>query len=71
ALREVMLLADKANAFVDAYKPWELAREEGQENRLQQICSDALNMFRLLTIYLKPVLPVVAENVEKFLGISP
>jgi methionyl-tRNA synthetase len=71
ALREVMLLADKANAFVDAYKPWELAREEGQETKLQQVCSDALNMFRLLTIYLKPVLPVVAQNVEKFLGISP
>jgi methionyl-tRNA synthetase len=71
ALREVMLLADKANAFVDAHKPWELAREEGQDARLQQVCSDALNMFRLLTVYLKPVLPMVAENVEKFLGISP
>jgi len=71
ALREVMLLADRANAFVDAYKPWELAREEGQDQQLQQVCSDALNMFRLLTLYLKPVLPVVAENVEKFLGIAP
>jgi methionyl-tRNA synthetase len=71
ALREVMLLADKANAFVDAHRPWELAREEGQEAKLQQVCSDALNMFRLLTLYLKPALPVVAENVEKFLGISP
>ncbi len=71
ALREVMLLADKANAYVDAFKPWELAREEGQEKKLQQVCSDALNMFRLLTIYLKPVLPVVAQNVEKFLGIAP
>ena len=71
ALREVMLLADKANAFVDAHKPWELAREEGQDARLQQVCSDALNMFRLLTVYLKPVLPMVAQNVEKFLGISP
>jgi len=66
-----MLLADKANAFVDAHKPWELAREEGQDARLQQVCSDAMNMFRLLTVYLKPVLPMVAQNVEKLLGISP
>ena len=71
ALREVMLLADKANAFVDAHKPWDLARQNGEESRLQQVCSDALNMFRLLTLYLKPVLPVVAENVERFLGIEP
>ena len=71
ALREIMLLADKANAFVDAHKPWELAREQGQEQQLQQVCSDALNIFRLLTLYLKPVMPVVAENVEQFLGVSP
>ena len=71
ALREVMLLADKANAFVDNNKPWELAREQGQEAKLQQVCTDALNMFRLLTLYLKPVLPVVAQNVERFLGIEP
>ena len=71
ALREVMLLADKANAFVDTNKPWELARQEGEDGKLQQVCTDALNMFRLLTLYLKPVLPVVAQNVEQFLGIEP
>ena len=71
ALREVMQLADKSNAFVDTHKPWELARQEGEEARLQQVCTDALNMFRLLTLYLKPVLPMVARNVEQFLGIEP
>jgi len=71
ALREIMLLADKANAFVDAHKPWELAREQGQEQQLQQVCSDALNIFRLLTLYLKPVMPVVAKSVEQFLGVPP
>ncbi len=68
ALREVMALTDKANLFVDQNKPWEIAKQAGSEQRLQQVCSDALNMFRLLTIYLKPVLPALATEVEKFLG---
>lgn len=71
ALREVMLLADKANAFVDLNKPWDLAKQEGQDTKLQQVCSDALNMFRILTVYLKPVLPLLAGQVEEFLGIEP
>ena len=71
ALRDVMLLADKANQFVDAEKPWELAKEKGQDGRLQQVCTDALNMFRLLTLYLKPTLPKVAAEVEHFLGLPP
>jgi methionyl-tRNA synthetase len=71
ALRDVMLLADKANQFVDAEKPWELARQKGQDGRLQQVCTDALNMFRLLTLYLKPTLPKVAAEVEYFLGLPP
>jgi len=71
ALREVMLLADKANSFVDLNKPWELAKQTGQEEKLQQVCTDALNMFRLLTLYLKPVLPQVADKVEQFLSIEP
>jgi methionyl-tRNA synthetase len=71
ALREVMALTDKANQFVDQNKPWEIAKQAGSEQRLQQVCSDALNMFRLLTIYLKPVLPALAKDVEKFLGTKP
>jgi methionyl-tRNA synthetase len=70
-LREVMALTDKANLFVDQNKPWEIAKQAGSEQLLQQVCSDALNMFRLLTIYLKPVLPALAANVEKFLGTQP
>jgi methionyl-tRNA synthetase len=71
ALREVMLLADKANSFVDLNKPWELAKQTGQDGKLQQVCSDALNMFRLLTLYLKPVLPQLSQKVELFLAIEP
>jgi methionyl-tRNA synthetase len=71
ALREVMLLADKANQFVDGEKPWDLAKQPGTEARLQQVCSDALNMFRLLALYLKPVLPKLAADVESFLRIPP
>jgi methionyl-tRNA synthetase len=68
-LREVMRLADIANQFVDEQKPWELAKQAGNEEKLQHVCSIALNLFRLLTIYLKPVLPALAGNVEKFLNI--
>ncbi|NDV11739.1 methionine--tRNA ligase [Crenobacter caeni] len=71
ALRDVMALADLVNAYVDANKPWELARQEGQDARLQEVCSVLINAFRLLTIYLKPVLPKLSEGVEAFLGIDP
>ncbi len=71
ALRDVMALADEVNAYVDANKPWELAKQEGQDARLQEVCTVLLNAFRLLTIYLKPVLPKLAEGVEAFLGVAP
>jgi methionyl-tRNA synthetase len=71
ALRDVMALADEVNAYVDANKPWELAKQEGQDVRLQEVCTVLLNAFRLLTIYLKPVLPKLAEGVESFLGVAP
>jgi methionyl-tRNA synthetase len=71
ALREVMLLADRANQFVDAEKPWELAKQPGAEARLHAVCTEAIALFRLLTIYLKPVLPAVAARVESFLAIAP
>jgi methionyl-tRNA synthetase len=69
ALREVMALADVANQFVDERKPWELARQPGKERELQEVCSTALELFRVLTVYLKPVLPKLAENAERFLNL--
>jgi methionyl-tRNA synthetase len=71
ALREIMLLADKVNEYVDQNKPWELAKKEGMEARLQDVCSTCIEAFRLLTIYLKPVLPALAAQVEAFLGCAP
>ena len=70
ALRDIMLLTDKANQFVDQEKPWELAKQDGQDAKLHRVCSEALNMFRLLTLYLKPVLPKLATQVEAFLQIE-
>lgn len=69
ALREIMALADKANGYVAAAAPWDLAKKEGQESNLHVVCSEALEMFRLLTLYLKPVLPNLAAAVEAFLNI--
>ncbi len=71
ALREVMLLTDRVNAYVDQNKPWELAKQAGMEARLQDVCTVCIEAFRLLTIYLKPVLPALAVQVEAFLGTKP
>ena len=65
AIRKIMALADKANVYVNDFKPWELAKQEGQDARLHMICSAALKYFAILTTYLKPILPTVAEKVEK------
>ncbi|HEU0233868.1 MAG TPA: methionine--tRNA ligase [Gallionella sp.] len=71
ALREIMRLADQANADVAVAAPWATAKQEGHEARarLHLDCSGALEMFRLLTLYLKPVLPKLAKDVEAFLNI--
>ncbi len=71
ALREVMQLADRVNEYVDRHKPWELARQAGQEAPLHDVCTVCIEAFRLLTIYLKPVLPALAARVEAFLRIEP
>jgi len=71
ALREVMALADRVNEYVDRVKPWELAKRPGADAELQQACSVSIECFRLLTIYLKPVLPAVAAQVEAFLKVPP
>src|SRR6185503_11826393 len=68
ALRAVMHWADQANAFVDQVKPWELAKKAGGDAALQRACSDSIQIFRLLTIYLKPVMPALARQVERFLN---
>ncbi len=70
-LREVMLLADRVNEYVDAHKPWELAKQAGQEARLHDVCTTCIEAFRLLTTMLKPVLPALAAQVETFLNIAP
>mgnify|MGYP002737406193 CR=1 FL=1 len=71
ALREIMALTDLANQYVDVHKPWEIAKQDGRNAELQTVCTVALNAFRLLTLYLKPVLPQLAEKVEAFLTIAP
>jgi len=71
AIREVMALTDLANQYVDGVKPWELAKQQGREQELHAACTNALNLFRLLTILLKPVLPALAAKVEKFLNVGP
>ncbi|MEI7612711.1 MAG: methionine--tRNA ligase, partial [Betaproteobacteria bacterium] len=71
ALREVMALADAANVVVNDRKPWELAKQDGKDAELHAACSEAIEAFRLLTLYLKPVLPKLAEAVEAFLNIAP
>ena len=68
ALREVMALTDVVNEYVDANKPWELAKQEGQDARLQQVCSELINAFRILTVYLSPVLPKLSATVAEFLN---
>jgi methionyl-tRNA synthetase len=71
ALRAIMDQADVINAYVDANKPWELAKDPGKSAALHEVCSRLLEAFRILTIYLKPVLPLLAQQVEAFLQIAP
>lgn len=70
AMREIMKLADKANQYIDAHKPWQLIKEEGKEAQVHDVTSLAINLFRVLMTYLKPVLPAMAEQVEVFLNID-
>jgi methionyl-tRNA synthetase len=71
ALRLVMEQADLVNAYVDANKPWELAKDPANNARTQEVCSRLLEAFRILTLYLKPVLPALAAQVESLLNIAP
>src|SRR5258706_5981454 len=69
AIRQVMFFADRVNQYVDEQKPWEFAKEADPAAALQWFCTLYLELFRILTIYLKPVLPKVAEEVEAFLAL--
>ena len=71
AMREIMALADKTNQYIDEYKPWVIAKTEGQDELLQAICTMGINCYRVLIAYLKPVLPELARKSEDFLGIGP
>jgi len=71
ALRLIMLFADEVNAYVDQHKPWELARQPDHAAALHQVCTVCIQAFRLLTLYLKPVLPALAVQVEGFLNVPP
>lgn len=70
AMRDVMALADKANQYIDAAKPWVLIKDEARHAEVQGICTQGLNLFRVLITLLKPVLPVTAERAEDFLNID-
>jgi methionyl-tRNA synthetase len=70
-LREIMLLADLANQYIDGKKPWVLIKDAEKREETHAICTTALNLFRQLMIYLKPVLPNMAGQVETFLNIAP
>lgn len=69
-MRKIMSLADKANQFIDHHKPWQMIKDETKQKEVHQICSLALNLFKILVTYLKPVLPELAKKVEHFLNID-
>ena len=70
AMREIIALADRANQYIDVKKPWVLAKEEGRDQEVQDACSVGINCFRVLMTYLKPVLPVMGQKSEEFLGLT-
>jgi len=71
AMRQIMKLADRANQYIDGHKPWQLARSEAELPRVQAVCTQGLNLFRVLMAYLKPTLPGIATAAETFLNAGP
>ena len=67
ALKEIMLLADKANQYIDLNKPWELNKEEVNSIKVKKIASTAINLFRVLNLYLEPVIPETSEKIKNYL----
>jgi len=70
AMREIMAIADKANQYIDEKAPWALAKQPGKEQEVLDVCTVGINLFRLLVIYLKPVLPKLAAETEAFLKVA-
>lgn len=70
AVRNIMALADQANQYIDEHKPWTMAKQNNNETELQAVCSQGLNLFRVLMGYLAPILPRMAQQVETFLAAS-
>ncbi len=68
AMRQVMALADKANRYIDEHKPWVMAKDESQLPEVQLVCTQGINMFRSLMVYLSPVIPGVASGARAFLN---
>ncbi|HKS14435.1 MAG TPA: methionine--tRNA ligase [Pseudomonas sp.] len=71
AMREIMGLADRANAWIADKAPWSLAKQEGKQDEVQAICAQGINLFRQLVVFLKPVLPLLAADAEAFLNVAP
>lgn len=71
AIRQIMALADRANQYIADQQPWTLAKANPQDPQVQAVCTTGINLFRLLMIYLKPVLPRMAERAEAFLNVAP
>ena len=65
-----MAMADRANRYIDEHKPWIMIRQENQRTQVQQVCSDGINLFRVIMTYLKPVMPALAAKAETFLGVG-
>lgn len=70
AVRDIMAMADQANQYIDEHKPWLMIKQQDQRDRVQQVCSDGLNLFRVIATFLAPILPVLAEKSARFLNVS-
>ena len=70
AIRRIMALADEGNRYIDDHKPWQLNKQEGQQANVQAICTQGLNLFRILMTYLAPVVPMTAATASEFLGVA-
>jgi methionyl-tRNA synthetase len=71
AMRQIMALADRANQYIDEKKPWAAIKDPAREQETQEVCTMGINLFRLLAIYLKPVLPAMTAKIEIFLNVTP
>ncbi len=71
AIREIMALTDKANFYIDQRKPWLMAKDPAQAAEVQSVCTQGINLFRVLALYLGPVMPQLAAGAERFLGLPP